>query len=249
MKAGHPKRAFEVLSKIGGKTVAEEEMREIEEAISHESGSIAQLFAPGMRRALCVALFLAIVSELSGVTVVFYYGPGILEKAGFSLGDALGGFVSIGVVNTVFTVIAIWLMDSVGRRPLLFVGTTGAFCALASIGLLFQFGYTGGPLIVAMMCLFVACFAFSMGPIKWVVMSEIFPTRIRGRAVAIATLAVWVTDGVYNQLFPMVRNSLGMAGSFLIFAAVLVPQFFFIWKVMPETGGRSLEQIERSWTK
>jgi|ERR1039458_253945 sugar porter (SP) family MFS transporter len=249
MKTGRSVRSLEILSKIGGRAVGEKEMREIQEALGQETGSITQLFSPGLRRALCVALFLAIVSELSGITVVFYYGPGILEKAGLSLGDALGGFVSIGLVNVVFTVIAIWLMDSVGRRPLLFIGNAGAFLALASIGLLFQSGYTEGPPLVGMMCLFVACFAFSIGPIKWVVMSEIFPTRIRGRAVAIATLAVWVSDGVYNQIFPMVRNSLGMAGSFYIFAAVLIPQFFFIWKVMPETKGRSLEQIERSWAR
>lgn len=249
MKAGYSERALEILCKIGGRAVGEKEIHEIQEAVAQETSSITQLFEPGLRRALCVALFLAIVSELSGITVVLYYGPGILEKAGFSLGEALGGFVSIGLVNVVFTVIAIWLMDSVGRRPLLFIGTTGAFFALASIGFLFQAGYREGPPLVAMMCLFVACFAFSMGPIKWVVMSEIFPTRIRGRAVAIATLAVWVTDGVYNQIFPMARNSLGMAGSFFIFAAVLIPQFFFIWKVMPETKGRSLEQIERSWSQ
>jgi sugar porter (SP) family MFS transporter len=249
IKAGYSERALEILNKTGGKADGEKEMREIQEAIAHETGSITQLFKPGLRHALFVALFLAVVSELSGVTVVLYYGPGILEKAGFSLGDALGGFVSIGLVNAVFTVIAIWLMDSLGRRPLLFIGNTGAFLALASIGVLFQAGFTGGTLLVGMMCLFMACFAFSMGPIKWVVMSEIFPTRIRGRAMAIATLAVWVTDGVYNEFFPIVRNSLGMAGSFFIFAAVLIPQFFFIWKVMPETKGRSLEQIERSWVQ
>jgi len=252
MKAGHSERALQILCKIGGRAVGEKEMREIQEtqgAMEQETSSITQLFEPGLRRALFVALFLAIVSELSGITVVLYYGPGILEKAGFSLGDALGGFVSIGLVNVIFTVIAIWLMDSVGRRTLLFIGSTGAFLALASIGFLFQAGYMEGLLLVGMMCLFVACFAFSMGPIKWVVMSEIFPTRIRGRAVAIVTLAVWATDCVYNQIFPMVRNGLGMAGSFFIFAAVLIPQFFFIWKVMPETKGRSLEEIERSWAQ
>jgi MFS family permease len=222
-------------------------MKEIQDAITEETGSLAQLFAPGLRKALFVALFLAIVSELSGITVVLYYGPGILKKAGFSLGAALGGFVSIGLVNVLFTLIAIWLIDSVGRRPLLFAGNAGAFAALATIGVLFRTGRTEGPLLVGMMCLFVACFAFSMGPIKWVVMSEIFPTRIRGRAMAIATLAVWVTDGVYNQMFPIVRDSLGVPGSFFVFAAVLAPQFFFVWKIMPETKGRTLEEIERSW--
>lgn len=142
IKVGHSERALEILNKIGGRAVGEKEMREIQETIGRESGSITQLFAPGLRRALFVGLFLAIVSELSGITVVLYYGPGILEKAGFSLGQALGGFVSIGLVNVVFTVIAIWLMDSVGRRPLLFIGSTGAFLALGSIGLLFLAGYT-----------------------------------------------------------------------------------------------------------
>jgi len=87
-----------------------------------------------------------------------------------------------------------------------------------------------------------------MGPIKWVIMSEIFPTKIRGRAMAIATLAVWVTDGIYNQFFPLLRNRLGIAGSFFMFSALLIPQLFFVWKVMPETKGRTLEEIERSWT-
>jgi SP family arabinose:H+ symporter-like MFS transporter len=246
-KVGRAGDAMRILAKVGGRTVAEREMKEIQDAITEETGSLAQLFAPGLRKALFVALFLAIVSELSGITVVLYYGPGILKKAGFSLGAALGGFVSIGLVNVLFTLIAIWLIDSVGRRPLLFAGNAGAFAALATIGVLFRTGRTEGPLLVGMMCLFVACFAFSMGPIKWVVMSEIFPTRIRGRAMAIATLAVWVTDGVYNQMFPIVRDSLGVPGSFFVFAAVLAPQFFFVWKIMPETKGRTLEEIERSW--
>ena len=248
-KAGRSDEAMAVLTKVDGPATAALEMKEIQEALREESGSLRQLFEPGLRKALFVALFLAIVSELSGITVVFYYGPGILEKAGLSFGQSLGGFVSIGLVNVLFTVIALWLMDSVGRRPLLFIGNLGAFISLVLVGTLFLTGHTSSLLLVAMMCLFVACFAFSMGPIKWVVMSEIFPTRIRGRAMAIATLAVWVTDGIYNQLFPMVRESIGIAGSFFIFAAVLIPQFFFVWKVMPETKGRTLEEIERSWQK
>jgi sugar porter (SP) family MFS transporter len=246
-KVDRPSEAMQILVKVSGRAIAEQEMTEIQETLAEESGALAQLFAPGLRKALFVALFLAIVSELSGITVILYYGPGILEKGGFSLGAAVGGFVSIGLVNVLFTIIAIWLMDTVGRRPLLFIGTVGACVALSTIGVLFRTGRTEGPLVVGMLCLFVACFAFSMGPIKWVVMSEIFPTSIRGRAMAIATLAVWITDGIYNQLFPMVRDGLGVPGSFFIFAAVLVPQLFFVWKIMPETKGRTLEEIERSW--
>lgn len=246
VKAGRIAEATVVLERVGGASAARLEMQEIESAVSVETGSLTQLFQPGLRKALFVALFLAITSELSGITVVFYYGPTILEQAGFSLGSALGGFVSIGLLNMTFTVIAIWLMDIAGRRVLLFTGTAGACVALAIIGALFRTGHVQGTALVGMMCLFVACFAFSMGPIKWVVMSEIFPTKIRGRAMAMATFAVWFTDGIYNQFFPLLRDSLGVASTFFIFAVVLIPQFFFIWKIMPETKGRSLEMIERS---
>jgi MFS family permease len=233
---------------VGGKLLAEKEIQEIEYTISSASSSLAQLFRPGLRKALFISLFLAIASELSGITIVFYYGPDILARSGLSLGEALGGFTSIGLVNVVFTLIAIWLMDIAGRRLLLFVGTVGACASLSIIGFLFHIGRTEGMIVVGMLCFFVACFAFSMGPIKWVIMSEIFPTKIRGRAMAIATLAVWVTDGIYNQLFPMLRNLLGVSGSFFMFALMLLPQLLFIWKVMPETKGRTLEEIERSWT-
>jgi MFS family permease len=228
--------------------LAERDIQEIESTIFAASGSLAQLFRPGLRKALFISLFLAIASELSGITIVFYYGPDILARSGLSLGQALGGFTSIGLVNVAFTLIAIWLMDIAGRRLLLFVGTVGACASLSVIGFLFSIGRTEGMMVVGMLCFFVACFAFSMGPIKWVIMSEIFPTKIRGRAMAIATLAVWVTDGIYNQLFPMLRSLLGVSGSFFMFALMLLPQLLFIWKVMPETKGRTLEEIERSWT-
>lgn len=247
IKVNRVEEARAVLTRIGGSSLADSEVDEIQNTISVTSGSISQLFKPDLRKALFVSLFLAIASELSGITIVFYYGPDILEKSGVSLGQALGGFATIGLVNVLFTIVAIWLMDIAGRRLLLFVGTVGAISSLAVVGILFRNGHTEGLMIVGMLCSFVACFAFSMGPIKWVIMSEIFPTKIRGRAMAIATLAVWVTDGIYNQFFPLLRNRLGISGSFFMFATLLVPQLFFIWKVMPETKGRTLEDIERSW--
>lgn len=247
VKANRLDEAKDVLARIGGASLAEMELQEIKSTISAASTSITQLFRHGLRKALFVSLFLAVVSELSGITVVFYYGPDILEKSGVSLGNALGGFTAIGFVNVVFTIVAVWLMDTAGRRVLLFVGTAGAVFSLTIVGILFHSGQTKGVMIVGALCAFVAFFAISMGPIKWVVMSEIFPTKIRGRAMAIATLAVWVTDGIYNQFFPLLRNRLGISGSFFTFSAVLIPQLFFVWKVMPETKGRTLEEIERSW--
>jgi SP family arabinose:H+ symporter-like MFS transporter len=247
IKSNRREEARIVLARIGGEASADRELDEIERTIASASSSLASLFQPGLRKALFVALFLAIASELSGITVVFYYGPDILARSGLSLGQALGGFTSIGFVNVTFTLVAIWLMDIAGRRPLLFVGTAGAICSLAGVGVLFLSGLTTGLMVVTLLCSFVACFAFSMGPIKWVVMSEIFPTKIRGRAMAIATLAVWTTDIVYNQLFPVLRSRLGVSGIFFLFAVLLLPQLLFIWKVMPETKGRTLEEIEISW--
>ena len=227
---------------------AEQELAEIGETVSHESASISQLLHPGLRKALFIGIFLAVFSELSGITIVMYYGPSILENAGFSMGASLGGHATIGIVLTLFTLLAVWLVDKVGRRPLMAVGNAGAFLGLAGIGIMFHLGVTEGLVLVGMMCLFVASFAFSLGPIKWIVMSEIFPTKIRGRAVGIATLALWLTDVCLSQFFPMIRDSMGVATSFFLFACFLIPQFFFIWKVMPETKGKSLEEIEKEWT-
>ncbi len=242
--------AMAILKKVrGNKTVAEKEMDEIRDTVSQESGSAMQLFHPGLRKALFIGFFLAVFSELSGITIVMYYGPSILEDAGFTMGGSLSGHFSIGVVLTVFTMVAVWLIDIVGRRPLMLIGNTGAFLGLVAIGLLFATGRTEGIAIVVMMCLFVACFSFSLGPIKWVVMSEIFPTKIRGRAVALATLALWMTDVVLNHGFPIIRDRLGVEANFFLFACFLIPQFFFVWKIMPETKGKTLEEIERSWSK
>ncbi len=248
-KVGRMPDARAILARVGGAAAADRQMGEIKDALAHEEGRLGELFRPGMRMALFIALFLSIVSEMSGVTVVLYYGTEMLSKADMPVANALGGFAIVGFVNMMFTIIAIWLMDKVGRKPLLFVGTLGCCISLAVIGVLFRNAETSGGLIIMMICFFMACFAFSIGPIKWVIMSEIFPTKIRGRAVAIATLAVWVTDAVYNGVFPKVEAAIGAGNTFFIFAIVLIPQLLFVLFIMPETKGRSLEEIERSWAK
>lgn len=248
-KVGQEGLAREILTRVGGSAAAEKSLSEIRAAIAEETGKFSDLFQPGPRKALGVAVFLSLVSELSGVTVVLYYGPDILNQAGAKLSDALGGFVIIGIVNMLFTIIALWLMDRAGRRVLLFWGTLGCSLVLATIGALFAFQQTTGPLLVGLICLFMAFFAFSIGPVKWVMMSEIFPTKIRGRAIALATVAVWLGDTITNYLFPWARETWGPALCFFAFAAVLVPQLFFARLIMPETKGRTLEEIERSWIK
>ena len=244
---GRQPEALSILSRINGTAQAQQILAEISAAISHETGKLGDLFAPGFRRALLVALFLAVFSELSGVTVVLYYGPAILDQAGVQLGEALGGLAIIGFVNVIFTVIALLYIDKVGRRPLLLVGTIGCVLCLLGLAAVFYLGQQSATLFVLLFCGFMAFFAFSIGPIKWVVISEIFPTRIRGRAVAIATFGVWAVDTVYNYLFPVLQPLLSTAGIFLIFGLILIPQIIFVLWFMPETKGRSLEEIEASF--
>src|ERR1019366_4877059 len=153
-KMGSESRARDILARVGGAVAAEEALVEIRRAIAEETGRVSDLFRSGVRKALFVAVFLALVSELSGVTVVLYYGPDILNSAGVRLSDALGGFVIIGVVNMAFTVIALWLMDRAGRRRLLFWGTLGCCGVLTTIGLLFASHRTLGGVLVALICLF-----------------------------------------------------------------------------------------------
>ena len=248
-KNGRNREALTVLQRVNGAEVAAAELAEIDAAVAEEGGSLKELFRPGLRLALGMSLFLAVTSEFSGITTIWNFGPEIIRSRGIQLTNELWGMVIIASALSVFTLIAVWLMDHAGRRRLLFWGNLGCFFSLIFLGVLLGQEHSSGSLKVTAAAIFVACFAFSMGPIKWVFMSEVFPTGIRGRAVAISSLAVWAADAVVNQFFPIVRDAWGKDVTFYVFAAILIPQFFFVWKIMPETKGRTLEEIERSWTK
>ena len=224
---------------------------ELKEKPHNETGDIKQLFSPTYRTALIIGLALPFLSQVSGINAVIYYGPAILDKAGFSLGDALGGQVIIGFVNVLFTVIAIFTVDKWGRKPLLYTGIAGAVLSLLIIGLLFRSGAASGPWILTFILLFIACFAFSFGPVCWIIISEIFPGAIRGQAMSLATLSLWVANFLVGQLTPlMLRNPhWGPAATFWTFAILCAPGFWLTRKLIPETKGRSLEQIEQAWKK
>lgn len=246
---GRSNEAFNVLLKLrAADPVAKEEFESISNSVSQEHGSLTQLFQPGLRKALFIGTFLAVFSELSGITIVMYYGPVILENAGFSISHSLSGHAIIGVVLALCTLLAVWLVDKYGRRKLLLTGIAGAFLALSMLGIFFLSGTTGGYLVVILLCTFVAFFAFSLGPIKWIIISEIFPTRIRGRAMSIATMALWVTDVLINQFFPVVRDEFGIAAMFIGCSVFLIIHFYVALKKLPETKGMSLENISTLWT-
>lgn len=244
---GRHAEALKVLGRINGSQAAAAELKEITATVAAESGSLMELFKPGIRLALFMALFLAVVSEFSGITTIWNFGPEIIRGQGIELASEMTGMVVIASSLSIFTLVAVWLMDRAGRRRLLFWGNLGCFISLIVLGNLLGRADSSSAMKVAAAATFVACFAFSMGPIKWVFMSEVFPTRIRGRAVAICSLAVWAADAVLNQLFPLMRDHWGKSTIFYAFAVILIPQFYFVWKIMPETKGKSLEEIEKSW--
>ena len=246
-KQGEEDRALGILARVTGAAEARREMAEIRETIAHEAGDFRQLFRPGIRAALIMAVFLACAAQLSGINAVIYYGPKILETAGFKISNALGGQVILGIVNVLFTVLAMWQVDKMGRRPLLFVGNLGVFCSLVAIGAFFAQGVVGGYWLIAFLCTYLACFAFSLGPLPWVFMAEVFPTRVRGRAMSVAVLCLWAANTVVCQTFPWLSDpaNLGPARTCWIYAAMVFPVFLFVWKFMPETKGRSLEELEK----
>ncbi|MDN3588498.1 sugar porter family MFS transporter [Pedobacter aquatilis] len=247
---GKKEKAKSILTKIDGAVAAEKEIDAfISTGNKQEQDSLKILFKPIYRKALWIGLLLPFLSQVCGINAVIYYGPRILEQAGFTLNNALGGQVTIGLVNVVFTFVAIFTVDRWGRKPLLFVGVGGAVISLIIIGILFQLGVTSGLWILIFILAFIACFAFSFGPVCWVIIGEIFPNSIRGKAMSLATLSLWVANFLVGQLTPLMLQELGSSGTFWIFALCCSPALYLTWKLIPETKGRSLEDIENHWKK
>ncbi len=249
VKTGRKEAALRVLNRVF-LTGADIEYNEITCTIAKEEKTMLRfcdVFNIQYRKPLIVAVLLAVFAQFSGINVIFYYGPNLLEKAGFNLGGALGGVAVIGFCNMIFTIIAVWLVDKLGRKALLQFGTVGAIACLVGIGSVFAEQNPSNTLVI-LICSFVAFFAFSLGPIKFIFAAEIFPTNIRSHAISVVILSMWLADTLVGQFFPLLRDSVGPSITFYIFAAILVPQIFLVWKMMPETAGRTLEEIENSLT-
>lgn len=244
---GQEQKAADILVKIDGPAAAKHEIQAFKGQGEDKDTSLSILFSPVYRKPFWIGLLLPFLSQVCGINAVIYYGPRILEQAGFTLNNALGGQVTIGLVNVVFTFVAIFTVDKWGRRPLLFVGIGGAVTSLIIIGALFALGITSGPWILMFILAFIACFAFSFGPVCWVVVGEIFPNAIRGKAMALATLSLWVGNFLVGQLTPVMLEGLGSSWTFWLFALCCSPALWLTWKLIPETKGRSLEDIEAHW--
>lgn len=246
---GNITKAKSILIKYIGQKETELEIEEIRESLKTEKKSKNLILEPGIKLAIFLGVSLAVLQQFTGIDAIIYYGPRIMEQAGFALNDALGSQVIIGAINMLFTLLAIWLIDKIGRKPLLLSGTFGMFISLLTIGFLFFTNRAEGILLLSLILIFIASFAFSLGPVVWVILSEIYPTKIRGRAMAIATMAVWIGTSLIGQFIPLSLDNLGPALTFWIFALFCIPTMWIGWKAMPETKGKTLEEIERYWLK
>ncbi len=249
VETGNETEALAVLQRVGGREQAPVELAEIRDTIAEESGTLRELFARRLRRPLGIAVFLAVFQQVTGINTVIYYGSLIFKEqvGGQSDSAAIGANVIIGSVNFLMTIVALWTIDRLGRRPLMMLASAGMAVSLFLLGFLFRVQPPPAAAVLAAILLYVASFGVGLGPGVWVVISELFPTRIRGRAMSIATVTLWLACILVAATFLSLVEAVGSTGAFWLYAAASVLNFLFIWRVMPETRGRSLEEIERSW--
>ena len=241
--------ALSVLERVNGLTAAKEEITRIREVIAEESGTLAELLRPGLRRALIIGVVLAVVQQWAGINTVLFYGSLILKErvGGQSDSAAIGANVLIGGVNFLATIVSLWLIEKLGRRVLLMLSAGSMAVCLACLGLAFRMTPPPAGLVVGCMLGCTAAFAIGLGPGVWVIIAEIFPTRIRGRAMGIATLMLWVACAALTATFLSIATAVGASGAFWLYACVCAFTVVFVWKVTPETRGISLEEIEKMW--
>ncbi|MFY9740980.1 MAG: sugar porter family MFS transporter [Candidatus Sulfotelmatobacter sp.] len=246
MKMGRRDQAIQVLKQINGASVAAQEAVEIENALTIEQGSIWELFTT-FRRPLLLGIMLAGLQQISGITPIFSFLPEIFRAAGAASGEAFFESVWVSLINLLFTLFALWLVDRAGRKTLILAGTTVQFISLASVGWFYHIHGSGLAVLIFVMS-FVAGHAFGNGVACWVIISEIYPTKVRGRGMSIATTALWLVGYLGNQLFPIMQKSLGSDGTFWCFSAGALLTIILVALLIPETKGRSLEEITEFWT-
>ena len=246
MKTGQRAAAYEVLRRVDGVRAAEREATAIEASLAVEEGHFSELFTT-FRRPLLLGIMLAGFSQLSGITPLFSFLPEIFRAAGTATTDAFFQSVLVSLVNLTFTLFALWLVDRVGRKTLILAGTVTQCLSFGLVGWLYH-ARAGGLAVLLFVMTFVAGHAFGNGVACWVIISEIYPTKVRGRAMSIATTALWLVGYFGNQSFPLMQKHLGNDGTFWCFSFAALANFLCVLWLVPETKGRSLEEITAFWT-
>ncbi|MGZ5454602.1 MAG: sugar porter family MFS transporter [Candidatus Aminicenantales bacterium] len=247
VKNGRAEEAGRVLAKVGGQGFAAEALADIRSTLA--AGEIGRvrfrdLLEPGLTGVLVIGIALAVYQQWCGINVIFNYAQEIFTAAGYGVSDVLFNIVVTGAVNLIFTLVAIRLVDRLGRKPLMLAGSAGLAVAFGLIGASYAV-HSRGVHILLLVLVAMALYALSLAPVTWVILSEIFPNRIRGAAMSVSTFALWSACFVLTYSFPHLNKGLGPAGTFWIYAGISVLGFFFIKSRVRETKGKTLEQIER----
>jgi sugar porter (SP) family MFS transporter len=250
-----------ILTSVAGQEFAEREYRSIKLSLEQEPGTWSELFSARLRVPLMIGIALAILQQVTGINVFLYFGATIFKSLSASTGvDA--GLLQQAVISgsgVLFTLIAIATVDRWGRKPLMLLGTAGMGLGLVAMGIMAQTmtdPAAASGWMLFFIVLYIACFGLSVGPVVWVILSEIFPTAVRGRALGLATFFLWMADYAVTQTFPMMDakgswfvTHFKHAFPFYVYAAFCLVLILLVWLAVPETKGRSLEEIERSWTR
>ncbi len=247
VKKGKYDDALDTLEKVNGTVEGKNVLEEIKASLRQEVGTLSDLFSKRLKPALVIGVVLALFSQITGINAIIYYAPEIFKSVGFASESALLQTVLIGAVNTLFTFVALWLIDKLGRKTLLQWGVAGMVICLLAVGMCFYLDLTNGPWLVFFILAYIAFFASSLGPIPWVLISEIFPTKTRGIAMSFCTVVLWAGVLAITQFTPFLLQRVGGAYTFWLFMLNAVFLLWFVWRRIPETKQRTLEEIEQSW--
>jgi sugar porter (SP) family MFS transporter len=248
VEKNHIASAMNILTRINGSTEAKREFDEIQQTLKASKGKLVELFHRGMFRILIIGILLAIFQQVTGINVVMYYAPAIFKSAGFGTNSALLQTALMGMVNLTFAVVSMFFVDKMGRKPLMVIGSIGMSIAMTLLALTFITGHAKGYFVLACIMGYLAAFGFSLGPVVWVLIAEIFPNRLRSYAVAIATFMLWGANFVVSLTFPYLLDNL-KGWSFVIYGSMCVLCLLFVLKYLDETKGKTLEEIEMDFTK
>jgi len=243
-------KAHRIFTKIGGTEYADSELDSIEETLvaRSEKADLRLLRQPGVSKLLILGIVIAVFQQWCGINVIFNYAQEIFSNAGYSVSDILFNIVITGSVNLIFTFVGMFTVDRLGRKALMLLGAGGLAGIFTVIGSMYFFHLQGFPLLI-MVVAAIACYAMSLAPVTWVVLSEIFPNRVRGVAMSVATFSLWTACFILTYTFPLLNQLLKASGTFWLYGFICLLGFLFILKKLPETKGKSLEEIEHELVK
>lgn len=246
IKMGLPDRAKNALLKIGDSQYTERTVKEIASTLSEDTKQLPlkAVLRPDIKPILFIGIVLAMFQQWCGINVIFNYAQEIFASAGFDINDTLKSIAATGIINLIFTVVAIPYVDKIGRRKMMLLGAGGLAIVYVFMAIAYFVGFLGWPVLLLVLVA-ISIYAMTLAPVTWVLLSEIFPNKVRGSAMSVATLALWIGCFLLTYTFPLLNAGLGASGSFLLYGVICSGGYWFIFKRIPETKGRSLEQLEK----